>query len=75
MKNPVLLCATITTLSVAGTNGAFTRTNTGITEIGSPGTIGTAASPVPEPSTAAAACIGLAALTLFRRRAARSGPA
>ena len=64
--------ATITTLSVPGTNGAFSRTNAGISEIGSPGTIGTGAAPVPEPSTAAALGIGIAALAIFtRRRASR----
>lgn len=62
--------ATIATLSVAGTNGAFLRTNAGISEIGSPGTIGTAAAPVPEPGTSAAIGIGIAALALFTRRRA-----
>lgn len=58
--NSAGLSGTISQLSVAGVNGAFTS-NTG-SEIGSPGV-----APVPEPSTFALAGLGLAAMGIFRR--------
>ncbi len=58
--NSAGLSGTISQLSVAGVNGAFTS-NTG-SEIGSPGV-----APVPEPSTFALAGLGLATIVFFRR--------
>jgi hypothetical protein len=55
----------ISTLSVAGIHGAFSIVDSfGVTEIGSPGTIGAVAG-VPEPGTAAVVSVGMAIFALL----------
>jgi hypothetical protein len=63
--NGMGLTGNISNLSVAGTNGAFSVTNSSITEIGSPGTIAAA---VPEPETYAFFLAGLGLIGFSSRK-------
>lgn len=66
--NAALLSGAIATLSVVGTNGAFSVVDNGSTLIGSPGTIAA----VPEPTAMATLGLGLAALFGFAARSRRA---